>query len=109
LDERVGRLVAALAFATGCSRDLGSPAAPSAGSVLPSLAAAGGAPGSPFGTNALELIELPGSTPAGGWGRVSVIPTGVPGFNNFEMTVVAHGAPPGADLCFTSSGEVTPG
>jgi hypothetical protein len=95
---------AVLMFATGCGNDAAFPA-PSAVGALPELAAQGGSPGSPFGTNAVELTEVAGSTPAGGRGRVNVIPTGVPGFNNFEVTVIVHDAPPDADLYFQLRGD----
>jgi hypothetical protein len=96
---------AVLVFAASCGRDAASPAAPSAARALPGLAAQGGSPGSPFGTNAIELTEVAGSTPAGGRGKVNVIPTGVPGFNNFEFTVIVHGGPAAADLYFQLRGD----
>ena len=98
-------LAGVLIFAAGCGKDAAFPVAPSAVRAEPVLAAEGGSPGSPFGTNAVELAEVAGSTPAGGRGRVSVIPTGVRGFNNFELTVVVHGAPPDADLYFQLRGD----
>jgi hypothetical protein len=76
---------AVLVLSVGCSSGVSSPAAPSVGKPLPGVAAEGGSPGSPFGTNAVELTEMIGSTPAGGSGKVNVVPTRVPGFNNFEI------------------------
>jgi hypothetical protein len=96
---------AGLALNAACTRDASSPATPSVGSPLMSLAAEGGTPGSPFGTNAMELTEVEGSTPAGGSGMVSVIQTGKPGTNDFEMTVNVHGAPPDVDLYFQIRGD----
>ena len=97
-----------LLTATGCAGDTALPAAPAPtlGSSLVGLLASGGEPGSPFGTNALELVEMLVSTPAGGSGRVNVIPTGVPDFNNFEITVNVHGAPADTDLFFQIRGDI---
>ena len=101
----MGLGVAWVFTAGACARDASSPVAPTGGSALQSVSAQGGMPGSPFGTNALELTEVTGSTPAGGGGIVNVIPTGQPGFNNFQFTVVVRGAPADTDLYFQLRGD----
>ena len=69
--------------AWGCSGNMGSPASPSVGmsGSTPTLAA------SPFGGNAMPLVEVANSSPAGGAGMVNVTQTATPDTNNFEVEV----------------------
>jgi hypothetical protein len=78
----------------GCSGNMGSPASPS-------LATSGSTPvlaASPFGGNAMRLVETANSRPAGGAGMVNVTQTATPDTNNFEVEVAVHGAPADEDL-----------
>jgi hypothetical protein len=54
------------------------------------------------------VLSQSGSVPEGGGGTLNDVQTGQPGFNNFEVTVNVHGAPPDADLVFQFSGDVFP-
>jgi hypothetical protein len=64
--------------------------------------------GSPYGGNAIPLIEVSGSVPTGGSGTLNDPQTGEPGSNNFEVTVNMHGGPPNTDLYFQFVGDVVP-
>jgi hypothetical protein len=88
-------IAAMLAFGTwACSGNVGSPASPSAATSgsTPVLAA------SPFGGNAMALVEVANSSPAGGAGIVNVTQTATPDTNNFEVEVAVHGGPADEDL-----------
>lgn len=88
-------IAALLAFsAWGCGANVGSPSSPSAGigGSTPTLAA------SPFGGNAIPLVEVANSSPAGGAGMLNVTQTATPDTNNFEVQVTVHGAPADEDL-----------
>lgn len=88
-----------------CQGITGDPVSPSAMSSAPSGPATAA---SPYGGNALPLVEVAGSIPAGGSGIVNVTQTATPGTNNFEFAVNVHGAPPDTDLYFQIRGDVAP-
>ena len=88
--------------AGACASDTGLPGAPTSRSHS---GVPGPAASTPWGTNALKLVEVAGSIPAGGSGIVNVTPTRIPGTNNFEITVNVHGAPPDVDLYFQIRGD----
>jgi hypothetical protein len=107
------------ALAAGCAAQTPAPTG-SLGIVSPTApgpldASPGGASprfdvaASPYGGGAIPLTEVSGSVPRGGAGILNDIQTGKPGFDNFEVTLNVHGAPPDTDLYFQFSGDVFPG
>jgi hypothetical protein len=91
-------------IATGCQSNPGSPVSPSAlGAASPrtldrssSVSVLGGSSGG----NGLPLIEVAGSSPAGGGGTANTVPTASPDKDVIEATINVHGAPSDADLYF---------
>jgi len=64
---------------------------------------------SPYGGHGIPLIEVQGTVPSGAAGIVDDTQTDEPGFNNFELNVNVHGAPPDTDLYFQFTADIVPG
>jgi hypothetical protein len=98
LFRRYSRIALAVLFgvaAGGCQGNVVNPTAPTVSSML-----APGTTTSAYGGQAVALIAMPGSLPAGGSGIINDPQTAQPGFNNFQLTVTVHGGPPDTDLFF---------
>jgi len=120
-NERFAAIVLTI-FACACAEP--NPTAPTslAGSGLAASGLSAGSPSgsgpasgpgqvatvSPYGGDAVPLIEVAGSSPAGGGGILNDPQTGKPGFNNFEVTVNVHGGPPRTDVFLQFLADVFP-